>query len=158
MKRPLLSLVAISAVAAGWVLAVAPTAIGQTTTPPEQAIVETTDAPEWVTDLFGAVDSMDADAFVRFMAKNVFFRDGSAEPLRGRDVVRDDIGALYSRIKGINHVLSETWVLGNVVVVHGTVTYTRLDDSTLTVPFADIWKMNGGLIQEYMIFVDNTKL
>ena len=115
--------------------------------------------PEWVTDLFAAVDSMDADAFVRFMAEDVFFRDGNAEPLRGRDAVRADIiGSLYSRIKGINHVLSETWVHGNVVVVHGTVTYTRPDDSTLTVPFADIWKMNGDLIQEYMIFMDKTKL
>ena len=125
---------------------------------PDPSVVDTMDTPEWVTDLFSAVDSMDADGFVGFMAEDVFFRNGSAEPLRGRDAVRDDIGSLYARITGIHHVLSETWVQGNVVVIHGTVTYTRPDDSALTVPFADIWKMNGELIKEYMIFIDNTKL
>ena len=125
---------------------------------PNEPSAETMGTPEWVTDLFRAVDSMDSDGFVGFMTEDVFFRNGSAEPLRGRDAVRDDIGSLYARIKRIHHVLSDTWVQGNVVVVHGTVTYTRPDDSTLTVPFADIWKMNGELIQEYMIFIDNTKL
>ena len=120
--------------------------------------VEAIDTPAWVADLFRAVDSMDADGFVGFMAEDVFFRNGSAEPLRGRDAARNDISSLYARIKGINHLISETWVHGNVVVIHGTVTYTRPDGSTLTVPFADIWKMKGDLIQEYMIFMDSTKL
>jgi ketosteroid isomerase-like protein len=120
--------------------------------------VETMETPTWVTDLFRAVDTMDANKFVAFMAEDVFFRSGSAESLRGRAAVRDDISSLFSRIKGINHELSDTWVHGDVVVVHGIVTYTRPDDTTLTVPFADIWKMEGDLIQEYLIFIDNTKL
>ncbi len=125
-----------------------------------EARVETMNPPEWVTDLFRAVDSMDADTFVEFMAEDVSFRNGSAEALQGRAAVHDDIGALFSSIKGINHVLSDTWVLGDTIVVHGTVTYTRLDETALTVPFADIWKMDQDLdlIQEYLIFVDNTNL
>ena len=126
--------------------------------PIAEAHVETMDTPKWVSDLFRAVDSMDADGFVRFMAEDVFFRAGSAEPLRGKAAVRDDIGSLFSKIKGINHELSDTWVHGNVIVVHGTVTYTRPDETTLTVPFADIWKMKDDLIQEYLIFIDNAKL
>lgn len=59
---------------------------------------------------------MDADGFVRFMAKDVFFRNESAEPFRGRDAARNDISALYFRINGINHVLNETWVQGNASV------------------------------------------
>lgn len=120
--------------------------------------LETTETPSWVTDLFRAVDAMDADKFVAFMTENVFFRAGSAESLRGRAAVRDDIGSLFSRIKGIDHELTDTWVHGDVVVVHGIVTYTRPDDTTLTVPSADIWKMEGDLIREYLIFIDNTKL
>ena len=79
--------------------------------------VETMETPTWVTDLFRAVDTMDAERFVAFMAEDVFFRAGSAESLRGRAAVRDDIGSLFSRIKGINHELSDTWVQGDVVVV-----------------------------------------
>ena len=123
-----------------------------------KAHVKTMDTPTWVTDLFRAVDTMDADRFVAFMAEDVFFRAGSSETLRGRAAVRDDIGSLFSKIKGIHHELSDTWVHGDVVVVHGTVTYTRRDETTLTVPFADIWKMKGDLVQDYLIFIDNTKL
>ena len=40
----------------------------------------------------------------------------------------------------------------------GRVTYTRHDDSTLQVPFSVILKMQGDLIDEYLIFVDTSEL
>ena len=41
---------------------------------------------------------------------------------------------------------------------HGTVTYTRHDQSRLTVPFATILKLQGDLIQDYLIFSDMSEL
>ena len=114
--------------------------------------------PKWVNDLFQAVDGGDVDSFVQFMTKDVQFRAGSSEPLRGREAVREDITGLLSSIKGMRHVLNNTLVHDDIVVAHGTVTYTRHDESTLTVPFADIWTMDGEKIEEYLIFIDNTEL
>ena len=114
--------------------------------------------PKWVNELFEAVDEGDVDRFVQFMTEDVQFRAGSNEPLRGRRAVREDIAGLLSSIQGMRHKLSNTLVHDDIVVAHGTVTYTRHDESTLTVPFADIWTMDGGKIKEYLIFIDNTEL
>jgi len=38
------------------------------------------------------------------------------------------------------------------------VTYTRHDSSTLTVPFANILRFEGDLIDEYLIFLDVSEL
>ena len=106
--------------------------------------------PKWVNDLFQAVDEGDVDSFVRFMTEDVHFRAGSHEPLKGRGAVREDIAGLLSSIEGMRHVLSKTLVHDDIVVAHGTVTYTRHDESTLTVPFADIWGTDGEKIKEYL--------
>jgi hypothetical protein len=39
-----------------------------------------------------------------------------------------------------------------------TVTYTRHDGSTLEVPAANILTLRDGLINEYLIYVDNSAL
>jgi TRAP-type uncharacterized transport system substrate-binding protein len=44
------------------------------------------------------------------------------------------------------------------VICHGTVTYTRHDASTLTVPFANIFRTRDDLIDEYLIYVDASAL
>jgi hypothetical protein len=38
------------------------------------------------------------------------------------------------------------------------VTYTRHDGSTLRVPFANVFKVDAGLVAEYLIFVDVSRL
>jgi hypothetical protein len=38
------------------------------------------------------------------------------------------------------------------------VTYTRLDGSTLTVPFANVFVLKGAEIQSYRIYIDNSPL
>ena len=112
----------------------------------------------WVNDVFSAVDSGDVDAFVEFMTEDVRFRHGNQDPLQGKEAVRESMGGLFRSIKGMGHELSATLVDGDTVVVHGEVTYTRQDGSTLTVPVADVWAIAGGKIDEYLIFVDNTEL
>jgi ketosteroid isomerase-like protein len=115
-------------------------------------------APQWVTDLFLAVDAGDADRFVQFMTDDVRCRAGNSIPLHGKQAVHQDITSLLARIRHMRHTLSAIVVHDNIVAVHGTVTYTRHDGSTLTVPFADMWSMQGDKIREYLIFIDNTKL
>jgi hypothetical protein len=44
------------------------------------------------------------------------------------------------------------------IAAHGFVTYTRRDGSTLRVPFANVFHLEGGLVTRYLIFIDNSAL
>ena len=41
-----------------------------------------------------------------------------------------------------------------MLVCEGDVTYTKLDGSEVTLPFVNIFEIDGGLIVDYRIYVD----
>lgn len=114
--------------------------------------------PDWVVQMFQAIDRRDTETFLEFLSDDVLFRFGNAPPVSGKAKVADALGALFGSIKALQHTLNETWQLPGVAVCHGTVTYFRLDASALTVPFANILKLDGPLIREYLIFTDASAL
>ena len=113
---------------------------------------------DWVSRLFQAIDRMDPDSFAEFLAEDGIFKFGNAQPVKGKRNVRDAVAAFFSSIKGIGHKLLGTWQVGDVVFVQGEVTYTRKDDRVVTVPFFNIFKMNGCSVSEYIIYVDVSPL
>ena len=44
------------------------------------------------------------------------------------------------------------------MICRGEVTYTRLDGSTLSVPFVNVLKLEGSLIRDYLIYADTSEL
>src|SRR5438045_2342629 len=58
------------------------------------------------------------------------------------------------RLHGVSHDLVERWHAGRATIVEARVTYTRADDSTLTVPVVTIYRASGELIDDYRIFID----
>jgi hypothetical protein len=86
------------------------------------------------------------------------FRFGNAEPAKGKKNVGGAVQGFFESIKGLSHDLHEIWVQPDAVVCHGTATYTRHDSTTLTVPFANIFGMDGDLIRDYLIFIDVSQL
>lgn len=112
----------------------------------------------WVKRLFQSIDNKDTKSFITFIADDIFFRFGNAEPIHGKNNVENVIKGFFESIKALQHDISETWSQGDTVICHGFVTYTRHDSSTLTVPFANIFKMDGAVISEYLIYVDISEL
>ena len=108
----------------------------------------------WVTRLFQSVDSKDTEAFLAFLSDDVLFRFGNADPVSGKAAVGEAVGGFFGSIKGIHHELVASWEEGGVIICHGTVTYTRHDSTTLSVPFANILGVDGDLINKYLIFAD----
>ena len=76
----------------------------------------------------------------------------------GRAVGRGAVAGFFASVKGMKHVLLGTWEHPDAVIVQGEVTYTRPDDSEVTLPFANIWRMQGELIDDYLIYIDITPL
>ncbi len=113
---------------------------------------------DWVKQLFEGIDRRDVDAFLSFLAEDVRFQFGNARPLTGKKNVGEAVGGIFDRIKALSNRVVEIWKQDNVVICQGLVTYTRHDSSTLTVPFVNILKLEGGLIKEYLSFIDVSEL
>jgi ketosteroid isomerase-like protein len=109
-------------------------------------------------DLFAAIDARDADRFAAFLAPSCSFRFGNLPVVEGRAAVRDFVAGFLGALGGIRHEVIERFEAPGRVAIHGFVTYTRADGSTLRVPFANVFHLEDGLITGYLIFVDNSAL
>lgn len=107
-----------------------------------------------VEGLFDAIDSMDTAAFVAFLTEDARFRFGSAPEAKGREAIADAVGGFFASIAGLRHHIDLFLVEGEAIVCEGSVTYTRHDGSTITLPFADVFDMRGDLIANYKIYMD----
>ncbi len=105
-------------------------------------------------ELFAAIDAMDSERFVRSLTPDAVFRFGSAPPVTGRDAVGDAVGNFFSSIAGLRHALTMTLSDDGTLVCEGEVTYTRHDGSEITLPFANVFEFEDGLIAHYKIYVD----
>ncbi len=113
---------------------------------------------EWVRRLFEAIDRMDADGFVEFLSEGARFRFGSQPAVVGKESIRKVVGEFFSSIGGLQHRILNIWEVPGNVVCEGEVTYTRKDRSRVTVPFVDVFRMQGSLIGEYLIYIDISPL
>jgi limonene-1,2-epoxide hydrolase len=104
--------------------------------------------------LFASIDAMDMESFLSFVDKDAIFRFGSAPAVEGHEAIRAAVGGFFDSIAGLRHVLKRTVVSGSTVVCEGEATYTRLDSSMITLPFANIFEISGGLITQYKIYID----
>ncbi len=113
---------------------------------------------EKVRSLFECIDRKDADGFAGYLAEDAVFRFGNAEPVAGRDAVREMVAGFFQSIAALSHNVEQSWEVDGHLIAHGQVTYTRHDGTTLTVPFADLLATRDGLISEYLIFADVSEL
>ena len=104
--------------------------------------------------LFEDIDSMDPDRYAHHLSDNVVMRFGNSEPIVGRKAVRDAWAAFCADLHGVSHALVEYWEVGTATIVEAHVTYTRADDTTVTVPAVTIYRPSADLIDDYRIFID----
>ena len=114
--------------------------------------------PAWVPQLFQSIDAMDTGKFITFIADDAQFKFGNAPPVVGKETIRQAVDGFFKSIKRIRHRLLNTWAYLDTVICQGEVTYTRHDDSQLTVPFVNIFGMKNNLIKDYLIYNDITAL
>ncbi|MFO7924130.1 MAG: nuclear transport factor 2 family protein [Bacteroidales bacterium] len=111
-----------------------------------------------IKNLFKIIDRMDAASFSSFLTDDVKFRFGNMPAVEGKDNVVEAVSGFYGSIRSLSHDIDNIWENEGVVVCNGTVTYTRHDSSKLSVPFANIFKMKGDRIKEYLIYADISEL
>jgi ketosteroid isomerase-like protein len=113
---------------------------------------------DWIRQLFQSIDARDTEAFSSFLSDDVLFRFGNAEPVNGKAAAKAVVGGFFDSIKGLHHNLIDIWDQQDAVICHGTVIYTRHDSSMLSIPFANIFRIETDLIKEYLIYADISEL
>lgn len=114
-------------------------------------------SPAWV-ELFRAIDGRDAAAFAAFVTNDGEFRFGSAPAVVGRANVQAAVAGFFGMIGGCSHRMLRSWHSPGAAACEGEVTYTRLDGSKVTIPFANVFVLKGGEIASYRIYIDNGPL
>lgn len=104
--------------------------------------------------LFAAIDSADTDAFLGYLTSECTFRFGSSPALAGHAAVRAGVDGFFGSIAGCRHVLRKVLGDGRTLVCEGNVTYTRHNGTDVTLPFTNVFEVEGDLISEYKIYID----
>jgi hypothetical protein len=107
-----------------------------------------------VAQVFADIDSLNPDSFVTHLTPDVVFRFGNADPVIGRDAVREAVTGFFSTIDGLTHHIRNVWEFGDTAIVQIDVEYARKDGKTVTVPNADILTYDGDLVRDWRIYID----
>lgn len=110
--------------------------------------------PSWIEELLAALDAGDVDAFCEFLTEDVDFVYASDGTVSGIGNVHAFVSDFVDGVAASDHRVHETLTTPTRAVVRGEVTYERHDGSELTVPFVDIFEMEGDEIDVYQVYVD----
>lgn len=108
--------------------------------------------------LFQSIDQQDTPKFSSYLTDDVEFRFGNAPAAQGRQQTEAAVSGFFQAIKSLQHQVEEIILEGENLVCYGKVTYTRHDQSQLSVPFANIFILKGEKIQKYWIYADTSQL
>jgi limonene-1,2-epoxide hydrolase len=97
---------------------------------------------------------MEPERFTAHLAEDVTMRFGNAEPIHGRDAVRNAWDTFCQNLNGVEHDPVEQWTVHGTTIVEAQVTYTRRDESRVTVPVVTIYREREGEITDYRIYID----
>jgi len=110
------------------------------------------------TKLFASIDAMDTESFLSYIAVDATFRFGSSPAVSGHAAIRQSEESFFSMFAALRHDLHRLVADGNTVICEGEVSYTRHDGSAITLPFANVFEVDGGLISLYRIYIDMSPL
>lgn len=116
------------------------------------------DHEQYLKHLFSSIDEKNATRFSACLTQDCSLRFGNLPTVSGKENIEAFVSVFFASIDSLSHSLLESFFSPNRLICHGIVSYTRHDKSVLTVPFANIFKLKGDLIYEYLIFTDTSAL
>jgi ketosteroid isomerase-like protein len=104
--------------------------------------------------LFAAIDAKDTEAFLSYLTKDAVFRFGSAPESSGHDAIRDGVNGFFASIAGSRHAIRKVINSDSTLVCEAEVTYKRQNGTEITLPFTNVFELDGELISHYKIYID----
>ena len=111
---------------------------------------------EEVRKTFDLLDAFDVNGFSALLSEDAQVVFGNAPALVGIPAISEGQEGFFAAIKSMSHEIDpeHVWSKPGSFVVSGTVTYTRHDNSTLTIPFADVFELAGNRISRLDVHFD----
>jgi len=109
---------------------------------------------KWWNELLATIDGKDAAKFVAYLAPDAEFIFGNAPAAVGHAAIEAAVSGFFGLIRRSEHTLITAWEGPSSAACEGTVKYTRLDGSTITLPFVDVFHFRDGKIGRYQIYMD----
>jgi ketosteroid isomerase-like protein len=111
------------------------------------------------TELFEAIDRMDADGWVSHLASDVVMRFANEDPVYGGDACRAQARILFASVTGLSHHILAFWEHGDTTIVETSVTVTLDDARRIPLPMVTIYRTDRvGLIADYRVYLDPSPL
>ena len=110
-----------------------------------------------VRELFTALDAGDTTRAPGLMTEDVRFRFGSAQPTVGLDAMERNATAMAAAVASLSHQLLAIWTVDEpepAVICEAAVTYQRHDGSQVALPCVSMFRLRGGRIADYRIYMD----
>ena len=108
--------------------------------------------------MYNAIDAKDSEGMCNFLTEDSSFTFANMPAVIGKSNIIAFLDGFFQSIKGLHHTVAETRYSDDAWFANGMVTYTRLNETTLRVPFAVLLKMKSDLILDYRIYVDASEL
>ena len=105
-------------------------------------------------NLFTTIDTMDTAAFAEFLMDDAQFRFGSAPVVRGKAAIAEAVAGFFGSIAAVRHHIDFVTSQGDILVAEGSVCYTRHNGSQITLPFVNVFALQGSQIANYKIYID----
>ncbi len=112
----------------------------------------------WVQGLFESIDELDSSKFASFLTDESVFTFGNSPQVVGNNNIKNTVSGFFQSLKAIKHHDLQSFDNGNFVIVRGNSTYTRKNDTTLTVGFCNVLELDKELIKDYRIYIDLSQL
>jgi limonene-1,2-epoxide hydrolase len=118
----------------------------------------TAQTPAWVAHLLASVDARDTARFLGFLTPLARFRFANMPVAHGQAEVRAAVDGFFAAIDSCRHSIRLVLESPGHLVCEGEVTYRRHDGGVVTLPFVNVFDMNGELIDDYRIYIDAAPL
>jgi ketosteroid isomerase-like protein len=120
---------------------------------------QTDDRAAALTGLFAAFDRGDIDGYLEYLAADASLRFGNAEPIHGREAIKESLREFSKVFNWVRHDHVATWRAGDGAAVEADVTYERTDGREVHVPAVTVCRFDeDGRVNDYRIFIDLTPL
>ena len=111
-----------------------------------------------ILDLFKSIDNADVSTFLTYLHPDANFKFANLPVVTGKKNIGEFLGGFFQSIKSLAHKNLEVYELEGIKFINGNVTYTRHDNTTLSVDYSNTFKLKDDKIFDYLIFVDNSEL
>lgn len=105
-----------------------------------------------------ADETLSAPGFVQVLTEDASFRFGGAQPTTGKAAIEKQVAAFFTTVRTLRHDIELAWEQPELLAYEARVTYTMPNGQTLSLPYANILRVRGALIEDYRIYIDPAPL